>query len=643
MNFLNYLIRQLFFYERDPFKFKMYLNADDVIEINKLLNNKVNFYDPNIDMIENYKSAFKIFQKNPNIYSHFFKILQVLPIDSVNGRVFRIGFKNSTREKLDNSELIVKVPLKGGDSLSYEYYVGNVTNILRQLSKTPIFSLIYGRTLCGLNPIFEKIVKDKEGNETFVPIPQHLLDSEKVTICDTGSEKMHLFYEYVRNPNTKRVSSLSSYMKRLQDIDNTDDMFVLERNIINILIILMYSLQVAYNEVQFTHYDLHTGNILVVELDKPEEFEIKNKRGKKISIISNVIPYIIDYGKCFVNPDKAVPEEDGKFHEFETGKIYEKFRDYQNDIFGDWIIDVQDDPKSVLEIDAMIDKYLREISRPWDTKNVIKDRKIFIIDSILNKRETYRMTKDQQRENPERNYFYRNGHLTLKKYDFGINPQPNEKYDFFRLMKTVIYKLYFNVQNNQKISGYVLKYNKLWALLEEQLVVEYPFYDTTYDSLPCDYHITDYNFPNPNPGPWKHWLRKPSDIGKLLYNVVKNDTKIQQDIVLRKHQIGGAVFDVLNKKRKKYIDFDEIISDNMEKQNRSKVSKNYDIDVTDNITIDNSYNDDFAEGVKDVGPMYLKYVESDLMKLINATPTKPTIDRKDRFDINNKQNIRRKK
>ena len=151
-------------------------------------------------------------------------------------------------------------------------------NTLRKTARTPIFSLIYGRMMCGLNKIFEKTERDKDGRKKFVSIPQQLLDNETVRICDVNfknNTKMHLLYEYVRNPNTKRVVSLESYINRLRNLNNKEDMWSLERNIMNILVILMYSLQVAYDTVQFTHYDLHAGNILVVELHEPEKFEIK--------------------------------------------------------------------------------------------------------------------------------------------------------------------------------------------------------------------------------------------------------------------------------------------------------------------------------------------------------------------------------
>jgi|Laugrespbdmm15dd_1035085.scaffolds.fasta_scaffold00149_3 hypothetical protein len=616
MNLLNYLLQELYHLSSyDPFGLKMISNTDDVMEIKQLLKNNINFYNPDMEMIDKYKRAFKIFQKNPQVYEHFFKILKVLPINSVNGRVFIIGFKKSTPE-VDNSQLIVKVPLKGGDSLSYEYYIGNVINTLRENAKTPNFSLIYGRMMCGLNTIFEKKYKDESGNENFVQIPQKLLDNERVKICDSNYKdnmKMHLLYEYVRNPNTKRVSSFESYIDRLLNVDNETAMFILERNIINILIILMYSLQVAYDSVQFTHYDLHPGNILIVELDEPEEFVIKYKRGKTITIVSNVIPYVIDYGRCFVNPELAVPEEDGMFHEFETGHTYKNFSEFQKDLFGGMVYEYDEsnpdnkESVSVLKLDKMVDNYLNKIKKLYNySEDKINKMKIQIIDTILNRHTSQAGIK---------NYFTRKGseRVTLSRYDFGLNPKPNEKYDFFRLVKTVIDILYEGKETNDN-----LKYDKMWILLDNQLTIEYPFYDNVYYSLPCDYHITDYNSITTRPGPWKHWIMKPSDIGRILYNIIQDDIYTRGNKTLRKHQIGGGSILNLDKNQKKYNERVNYINTEM----NSKIKNKTKIISEDNLNNETSYKDDFVSGIKDVGPMYVTYVESDLMKRINAANIK---------------------
>ena len=50
----------------------------------------------------------------------------------------------------------------------------------------------------------------------------------------------------------------------------------------------------------FTHYDLHTGNILYTYLPKPIQINYFDN-GKVYSIFTKYIPVIIDYGRCYVN------------------------------------------------------------------------------------------------------------------------------------------------------------------------------------------------------------------------------------------------------------------------------------------------------------------------------------------------------
>jgi hypothetical protein len=50
----------------------------------------------------------------------------------------------------------------------------------------------------------------------------------------------------------------------------------------------------------YTHYDLHSDNVLVIILDKPIIIEYKEDK-KNITIITKYIPVIIDYGRSYTN------------------------------------------------------------------------------------------------------------------------------------------------------------------------------------------------------------------------------------------------------------------------------------------------------------------------------------------------------
>jgi hypothetical protein len=66
--------------------------------------------------------------------------------------------------------------------------------------------------------------------------------------------------------------------------------------LINIILIILLTLIIAKEKYNFSHNDLHLGNIMIVELDylKPVKFKFENE---EYIIYSKYIPKIIDFGK----------------------------------------------------------------------------------------------------------------------------------------------------------------------------------------------------------------------------------------------------------------------------------------------------------------------------------------------------------
>jgi hypothetical protein len=133
-------------------------------EVKSIVRTSGSFLRPKNHMIKEYMLLFKLFEETPIFYNELFKISKVLGVHSANGRTFIIDLKSDN--KVENSELIVKRPLGDGDSLSYEYYIGTTLNKLREEGLSPIFSLLYGRVMCGVNKIFEQ----KKSNQTPSPV-----------------------------------------------------------------------------------------------------------------------------------------------------------------------------------------------------------------------------------------------------------------------------------------------------------------------------------------------------------------------------------------------------------------------------------------------------------------------------------------
>jgi len=545
--------------------------------------NKISFYrKPNInidiqsekDMIKNIKFFFTQLQTMPDgakIYQSLFRILKVIPQASVNGKTFTIGFYNNINNLLNveesNSELIVKVALNNNsDSLSYEYYIGNTLNTLRMENKTSIFSLVYGRKYCGLPGM------------------------SSIKICDEKNEsKTHLFYEYVRNPRTGTVTSFSTYIDRMRYLTDQDQIYTLEKNIVNILILLMHGLQIAQDTLDFTHYDLHASNVLIIELSEPEIFKLKYKvgdRNKEINVVSNVIPYIIDYGRSFVIPSK-VKKDPGfsNYRDFDLGTENLYFSVYQQDNLDNnnkWIFTNEE---YVQKVDKMINAYITEnyAMRNDKYKNNIKK---YIINNIFN--------KDSPPSNS--NYTQDNGKINLSRYHFGIGSRKNKKYDFFRLINHVI----------DQLSSYTLNrlaYQDIWISLKNQLKAEYPFYDPQYYSLPCEYHIKEYEKLNSNlnKGPWGHWIEKPIDICEILYNVIKKDELLlgSNEIFFRnltsKKQKLQNLKDGIEKLHNAYLNYDRL--NKFVKRELDDKRDDYDI-VKDRIIFNYNYIREISEGYK---------------------------------------------
>lgn len=578
-----------------------------ILSIRSLALEQQSMYLTRGDYIGNYIKLFKILEKNPNLYSYFFRIVKVIPINSANGKVFIIRIKNMFRQNITDMDVLVKVPLiDAQDSLSYEYYIGMTLNRLRIENKTNHFSLIYGKMNCG----FDVMNIDSKKTE------QELMN---IKLCDDQyAEKFHIVYEYIRNVNTRRVTSFDEYINRLNKAKDEDEVYILERNIINILIILMYTLQVAQDNMKFTHYDLHLGNVLIVELDEPEEIKIKYKE-QDIVIMTNVIPHIIDYGRCYIDPKKVRGDDDGIFRDVDSNKTFSDFLDYQEYLFNqEWLSNDKNTCKMLDEqVTIWIYNYVYKeilykdsVGKLYYKKNnqrvyKLNDKetlkvKEFIINNIYN-----RHTPKDDLPNSIKEVKNNEPNIRIARYHVGIRSNNfNSKYDFFKLTMIVLSEIWGILKNKSVLS----KYMDCWVDLEDQLAKEYPFYDPTYFSIPCEYHVTDY-FPNVKMGEWGYWLKNPSDIGNVLYEWVKDD--VQENLskdVLKTHYIGGGVFMPIKRKQSN------------DKLNKIKKMKNDNIDMEGRkIKVGSTSSDDFIEiETSDIGNVYYKYVESDLVKKIKS-------------------------
>ena len=159
--------------------------------------------------------------------------------------------------------LIIKTPKKS--SLLRELLIGKYgTNSLRKY--IPNFSYLYGYIECSL-PLF--------GNQNNVCL-------------NIGEKNLYLFYEFIEGISLKNYIELYTKTKTIN-----------YKIIEEILSQIFLSLELAYEKIDFTHYDLHIGNIMIKELKNPVSIHYKTSR-HDLYVNSQYIPIFIDYGMCHI-------------------------------------------------------------------------------------------------------------------------------------------------------------------------------------------------------------------------------------------------------------------------------------------------------------------------------------------------------
>jgi hypothetical protein len=161
--------------------------------------------------------------------------------------------------------------------LTHELIVGLYgTNKLR--SKVPNFSYIYGGFQCA-SPIIDQ-------------------DKKVRSFCVGGDPVQYVIYEDI-----KPALSLVDYVKNC-----TPSQFL------QVYMQVLYALDIAHKEIDFTHYDLHDENILVREYPEAHgnNFQIlyETERGSEYLTTSRIATFI-DYGMSHI---KYKGKSYGKYH-----------------------------------------------------------------------------------------------------------------------------------------------------------------------------------------------------------------------------------------------------------------------------------------------------------------------------------------
>ena len=471
---LGYLLEKL---EKENNKDGMIDAINDMIEILRPL---IILYDADTfylqDDVNKYIDILReIFTNHKKMIKYIFKIDKIIPINSANGRIFIL---KTLSKKYKTSKLLVKVALREtADPISYEYYVGLALNRLRVDYNIDYFAVMYGRFFCGLDPKIDVNEKDVE-------------------LCDNRyNKKTHLLYEFIRNIETEQVLTLSDYIEELKVGGGLER----EINIINVMILVLYGLQEAQDKMDFTHYDLHAKNILVVKLAEEREYNITYK-GEKIKIITGVVPHIIDYGRSHINPETAL-NENGVFKDYELNVEFSDFELYQNALFKKAVLDRKN--VNHLEKIKRVERHLHKLARRYLYKYELLEG-----EETIETYETLEFKKGILEMYYNGQYEIVDNEFKVIKCDFGIDTRLcHKKYDFFRICR-IVGGMISNISK-----GKYLYSQNIWKNLGDKLELQYPYHDGWYYSLVSDYKPNPIGIMTDDDS-----FNEPIDIVKYLYD-----------------------------------------------------------------------------------------------------------------------------
>lgn len=171
--------------------------------------------------------------------------------DIINAYVY----KNHDRNQREN---IILKSHRNPECLRYEYLVGLEVNKLRFYVDN--FVMTYGLFLL-------------ENRAGYAPHKNPVIAAEEEFPTRRKYTPYLMIEKVYGNPLSKIIENLSNH------------------DIHSILLQLFNALQIAQDQIQFTHYDLHLDNVIITELVKPQQIKYSN-----LVLETNYQIKIIDYG-----------------------------------------------------------------------------------------------------------------------------------------------------------------------------------------------------------------------------------------------------------------------------------------------------------------------------------------------------------
>ena len=292
---------------------KLGYNDEELVNLIFRLNNlntkllskyKNQFYNPDamkaiacVSKIITFSSTKDSLYKNLRIKKWLTKYIRI-GSESAYGKAFSVSLKD-----LDSLFVIKVTRLEDkseNNSLIHEASVG-ILGTNKLIKYIPNFSYIYGLFECGA-PIDDIIYSKRKSNEKC----KEYLDTNSKKECISNERNDVLYFcglyrktIYIIYENINPSITLSDYIK-------SDQFNITEWMKIFMQIIL--ALNFANEKIGFTHYDLHTDNVLIRNINnKKDQFLIKYPyNGDYLYLQDNKIATIIDYGMSRIKHEKDI-------------------------------------------------------------------------------------------------------------------------------------------------------------------------------------------------------------------------------------------------------------------------------------------------------------------------------------------------
>ena len=253
------------------------------------------FYDPEVmQLISCLVSSLFIDRKNG--LSSIEMVKSWISIKSIIGEPSAVGIAMIADLSGSKDLFVVKVPKStfANDDLIHEWFVGTYgTNKLRKY--IPNFAYVYGGFTCS-SPVLDQ--------------------RNVITYCNSHNK---LEVNYVIYENISPSISLMDYSLK-NSLNFTDWL--------SYYLQILFALKIAQDLIDFTHYDLHLGNVLLRDISLGSSFHIPyNYKNKIFYVKTNRVATMIDYGSSHikhndkhygfpglenygVNPEKSRPLHD---------------------------------------------------------------------------------------------------------------------------------------------------------------------------------------------------------------------------------------------------------------------------------------------------------------------------------------------